>query len=268
MANYVHNDDLPQAFVNACLILIHLNAPCEPLLHGPPDQGNLYYFISPAFRGSLTQDGLATFGDQHILSLVAEVTTRALKAAWFQKWFVHTRLRPEEFGALIDRHLRTVSSYPINGEILGSAVLPHIFNATVANLLPQAYPEGSPLHPSYPSGHATIAGACVTILKAYFDESFIIQNPVIPDPADATHLVPYVGPPGEPPLTVGGELNKLASNIALGWNFAGLHYRSDYIEGLRLGEEVAIGILEEQKITYNENFSFTFTRFDDRAITI
>ncbi len=33
--------------------------------------------------------------------------------------------------------------------------------------LPMAFQEGSPMHPSYGAGHATVAGACVTILKAY-----------------------------------------------------------------------------------------------------
>jgi hypothetical protein len=36
-------------------------------------------------------------------------------------------------------------------------------------LLPMAFQEGSPMHPSYGAGHATVAGACVTILKAFFD---------------------------------------------------------------------------------------------------
>ena len=47
-------------------------------------------------------------------------------------------------------------------------------------------------------------------------------------------------------LTVGGELNKLAANMALGRNRAGIHYRSDGIEGLRLGERAAINFLEDQ----------------------
>ena len=37
-------------------------------------------------------------------------------------------------------------------------------------LLSQVYPEGSPNHPTYTSGHATVAGACATILKAFFDK--------------------------------------------------------------------------------------------------
>jgi hypothetical protein len=49
-------------------------------------------------------------------------------------------------------------------------------------LLPQAFPEGSPMHPSLPQGHATVGAACATILKAWFDESFIIPNPKVVNP--------------------------------------------------------------------------------------
>jgi hypothetical protein len=35
-----------------------------------------------------------------------------------------------------------------------------------------------------------------------------------------------------------------------------------------LGEEVAIGILEEQQATYNEGGSFTLTKFDGTTVTI
>jgi hypothetical protein len=37
---------------------------------------------------------------------------------------------------------------------------------------------------------------------------------------------------------------------------------------LPLGEEVAIGILEEQQATYNEGGSFTLTKFDGTTLTI
>ena len=36
-------------------------------------------------------------------------------------------------------------------------------------LLCQAFPEGSPTHPAYPTGHGTVAGACITVLKFFFD---------------------------------------------------------------------------------------------------
>lgn len=66
---------------------------------------------------------------------------------------------------------------------------------------------------------------------------------------------------------MGGELNKLASNVGLGRNAAGVHYRSDGIEGLKLGEAIAIGILQDYREIYNENFGgFTFTKFDGTRI--
>jgi hypothetical protein len=127
-----------------------------------------------------------------------------------------------------------------------------------SRLLPQAFPEGCPLHPSYGAGHATVAGACVTILKAFFDETFVVPDPVIPA-SDGTTLVPYVGAD----LTVGGELNKLAANIALG------HWRTDYTESLKLGEAVAISLLVDQRGTYKEGpCELTFTRFDGSKVAI
>ena len=67
-----------------------------------------------------------------------------------------------------------------------------------------------------PPAHATVAGAAVTVLKALFDESFVIPNPVIPN-ASGESLEPYSGEA----LTVGGELIKLAANIALSRDAAG-----------------------------------------------
>jgi len=127
-----------------------------------------------------------------------------------------------------------------------------------------AYPEGCPAHPAYPSGHATWVGACATVVKAFFDEESIIEDPVIPTD-DGLELVPYKGPDV---LTVGGELNKLASNIAIGRDFAGIHWRSDAIEGMNLGEELAIRFLVEQKEMFYEKFSFSITKFDGTTIQV
>ncbi len=82
--------------------------------------------------------------------------------------------------------------------------------------------------------------------------------------ADGTALVPYAGPP----LTVLGELNKVALNVALGRNGAGVHWQTDALNSLALGEEVAIGILQEQKLTYNEEVKMSLTKFDGTKITI
>ena len=47
-------------------------------------------------------------------------------------------------------------------------------------LLSQAFPEGSPTHPAYPTGHGTVAGACITVLKFFFDGGAAIPNPMVP----------------------------------------------------------------------------------------
>jgi len=245
----VHRDFTYQNFLNACLILLGAEAPVDTR--------------SP-YRNSLTQGSFITFGAAHILHLVATVAMCALKATWYQKWSVHRRLRPEAFGGRIHNHLIGTANYPIHQDILNSPVIEKIFSKNGTYLLPMAFPEGSPTHPAYPSGHATVAGACVTVLKAFFDESFVIPNPVVSS-ADGLSLVPYFGPD----LTVGGELNKLSSNITLGRNFAGAHYRSDAVEGLKLGEAVAIRLLTEENLTLNENFDgFSLTKFDGTTITV
>ncbi|MEO1184723.1 MAG: vanadium-dependent haloperoxidase, partial [Cyanobacteria bacterium J06636_27] len=251
IGHYVHVDALYQAYLNACLILLKMKAPL--------DEGNLY-------NKSKNQEGFGTFGGPHILSLVTEVATRALKAVWFQKWFVHRRFRPETFAGRIHNHLTKHAKYPINSEIFNSSVLEKICSKYGNYLLPMAYPEGSPMHPSYGSGHATVAGACVTILKAWFDESYVISDPVISN-QDGTSLISYNGNDAGK-ITVGGELNKLASNIGIARNGAGVHWLSDYTESIKLGEQVAIGILQEQALTYNEEHQFTLTKFDGTPITI
>jgi hypothetical protein len=133
-------------------------------------------------------------------------------------------------------------------------------------LLPMAYAEGSPLHPSYGAGHATVAGACATILKAFFVEEERIVNPMVPN-RFGTALEPYTGSDRND-LTLGDELNKLAGNISLGRDFAGVHWRSDYTESLILGEKVAISLLYDQARTYREFHRFRFRRFDGSPVRI
>lgn len=252
MAHYVHVDALYEAYLNACLILLDLGAPFDP--------GNPY-------SGVANQAGFATWGGPHVLSLVTEVATRALKAVWYQKWFVHRRLRPEEFGGRIEAHVTGLHPYPmINDEILSSGAVAACQAANGTALLPLAFPEGCPTHPAYGAGHATVAGACTTILKAWFDESWVIPSPQVPNPA-GTALVAYAGADAGQ-MTVGGELNKVAANIALGRNGAGVHWRSDYTESLRLGEQIAIEVLREQKEGYNEPSGLALSTFDGKGVDI
>jgi membrane-associated phospholipid phosphatase len=249
VAGYVYRDYSYQAYLNACLILLAIRAPLK---------------VENPYRRSLTQSGFITFGPPHVLDCVARVANAALKASWCHKWLVHRRLRPEAFGGRVHNQLTKVAQYPLHAEVLNSAALPAVFRSQGSYLLSLAYPEGCPTHPSYPAGHAAIAGACVTVLKAFFNESFLIPDPVMASP-DGLSLMSYKGSN----LTVGGELNKLTANIALARNTAGVHWRSDGIEGLKLGEAVAIGILTDLRATCPEFFDgFSFARFDGSTITI
>lgn len=250
LGQWVHVDFTYQGMLAACLIILSFGKQAL-------DPQNPYL-------NSKTQAGFIDFGAVHILDFLAKATRIALEAAWFQKFLVQRVLRPEAFGGCVQNNLTGATNYPINTEIYNSEALPLIFDRYGTYLLPMAYPEGSPTHPAYPAGHACVAGACATMLKAFFNESFIIPDPVIAS-ADGLSLLPYSGAD----LTIGGELNKLASNISIGRDLAGVHWRSDSSEGLKIGEAVAIGILQDYKHTYNENYSgFTLTKFDGTTIII
>jgi hypothetical protein len=41
--------------------------------------------------------------------LIATAAALALKAVWFQKWFVHRVLRPEAYGALVHKTMLPAS---------------------------------------------------------------------------------------------------------------------------------------------------------------
>ncbi len=105
IGQWVHIDVLFQAYFHGFLILAGAGAPV--------DDGNPYV-------GNPTQDGFGTFGGPHIAALLCEVATRALKAVWFQKWFVHRRLRPEVHAARVDRTMYHGAGYPVHAEILNS----------------------------------------------------------------------------------------------------------------------------------------------------
>lgn len=263
LATYVHYDALYQAYLNACLIMLGSGVPFDP---GIPFQNQ---------DVEDHQQGFAHFGGPHILSLVTEVATRALKAVRFQKFNVHRRARPEVLAARLAQYKKLSSQAPELEQMVKTTGMKDILAMVAAlnpkeaktdanYLLPMAFCEGSPMHPAYGAGHATVAGACVTILKAFFDHGHQLDCFYAPSTDGKT--LRKVKSKDTP--TVEGELNKLASNIAIGRDWAGVHYFTDYIESLRMGEQIAIGILEEQKLTYGENFSMTVPLYDGGSVRI
>jgi hypothetical protein len=291
-AQYVHVDLTFNAFVHAASVLVNSRDPlrrCEARAGLGVEFARCLPYVNPSAPSeeqfttkSANQLGFPVFGQPHLFNLLLETMQRALKAVWFQKWGVHRRLRPEAFAGWINNQLFGVATYPfepVNFNQLQLNVLPRILDHNAqqnANkrrpaeapsyLLPQAFAEGSPLHPSYGAGHATVAGALGTILKAFFPGEQLILNPVVPTD-DGTELRAFA-PDGNFTLTVEGEINKLVDNIGLARNIAGVHWRSDHTESIRLGEEVAIRLLCEQRDTYNEPYEIRFTRFDGTVIRI
>lgn len=83
---YVHADVPYQAYLAAAHWMMQNDVPLNA--------GNPY-------EKSHTQEGFQTFGGPHVLSLLAEVSNRALKAVWYHKWYVHRTLRPEAYGGLV-----------------------------------------------------------------------------------------------------------------------------------------------------------------------
>jgi len=277
LATYVHYDALYQAYLNACLLLLNAGATFDP---GVPFQ---------VADEKDKQRGFAQYGGPHILTLVTEVATRALKAVRHQKFNIHRRLRPEALAARMYKKtaiLKTIPTGPAADKLAqtyDTLLDNHVFRLLDKNkLLPMAFAEGSPMHPTYGAGHATVAGACVTILKAFFDHTLYVNI----DKAGETigfskkegkyAFVPekngysLLTVPTAQSLKLGGELNKLAANISIGRDWAGVHYYSDYKESLLMGEAIAIGLLEEQNIQYNpaENFSLTLPKFNGDIVSI
>lgn len=259
LAEYVHGSS--PSFLGAALLLAAAAGKDAALASGfgaPLSPSNPYL-------NSKTQvGGTGTFASGYFQGLVTWSQSLAIRVEYWQKWFVHRVLRAEAYGGLVNQVVDHGADYPLHQDILDSQALSRSFSEHGSYLLPQAYPEGAPLHSAYPGGNASISGVSVTLLKAFFDESWVIPNPVQPDPSDPTKLIPYVGPP----LTVGGELNKLALNSGLGRNWAGIHWRTDAAAAFAAGEAIAIALLRDERPTFREPFTgFTLTKFDGTKVT-
>ena len=264
---------------------------------------------SPYANGSITtSEAFGSLGGPDITIQSGFAGVSALKHAWFQKWCVHRRLRPEVYAQRLELFRRGVlGSSPDNPfmdstfiELFGEGaeiwrkttvlerILEHNREQNVAEnrgdrdgtwLLPIAYPEGSPTHPAYPGGHSAFVAAAATIAKAFFADGEL-PNPKVPV-NDGQQLQDFEGPT----LTIHGELNKLIANVTLFRDGAGMHWRSDGTAlgsdsesrtssgletgGNLLGESMAVSMLRDLKRTYREEVGpFRFNSISGKAIAI
>ena len=137
----------------------------------------------------------------------------ALLAAWHYKWAAHISVP-----GIAPRPGVSYRPRPIEADYRVSV----LFNRQVSDSgagddgrrrLPDPSP-GTPRHPAYPSGHSTYAGAASEMLSYFF-----------PDYTE--------------------EFDRLADNAGLARLWAGIHWRSDHVEGVKLGRCVARVIIEQ-----------------------
>jgi membrane-associated phospholipid phosphatase len=252
LAEYVRWDFSYQAFINAANIIL-----------GDPHRPRAALNAALPYKTARTQNGFATLGSAEVMALIARAADMALKAAWHVKWDQHALLRPEEYGGLVEK-----SAIPAAQRLRTTQALKRLKEKYGSYLLPQGYPEGAPAHPAFPSGHAAIAGACATVMKAFFDPELTFRFPVQPT-NDGRDRESYEGPA----TNVRIEIDKLAANIAIGRQWAGIHWQCDSVGGLALGEEVGLAVLKEAFEQYAEAKSgwfkgFKVTRFDGRETTV
>lgn len=233
LGSIVHNDPLYWAYYNACLI--------------SKQNG-----IELDYTGNDVTSAWTDQGFPDLLESVAEISLGALRVAWNSKYNITLRLRPEAMAQRIDYIQQGIFTGDVFDEIKanlvhGQGTLDEVFSRNNNYLLLMMYPEGSPTHPSCPAGHAVVSGACTTVMKAFL-KTHDSNNQPLPWPSDPKHsidgnvLQTYDKSDNE--ITIIGEINKLASNMALGRNMGGVHYRADGDAGIVLGETFAIKYLQ------------------------
>ena len=241
-ANYIHLDQIWQPSYMTAQILLNRGIPfsitCPNRLGGK--------FIN--------------LGANDLFQLMTDACKLAMNTTWMYKW-CKLGYRPEEMAYQVHLKKTEGSGLEFPTSLLNNPVLNEIFAQNGNYLMPQAYPEGAPPHPSFPSGHATISGAMGTIMKAFFD---------------CTRTIPAKGPNADGSalvdlgynLNVGDELDKFISNCGVFRNFAGIHYRSDAEGGILIGEQVAIQLLQEYVKRYADKVMFTLKKRDGTTIQI
>jgi membrane-associated phospholipid phosphatase len=144
----------------------------------------------------------------------------ALAAAWYYKWLADHADSPSR-----KTHGRTGSTSYRPRPFEADSRVGVLYNREVSPLGdgdgrrrvgpvdPQPSP-GTPRHPAYPSGHSTYSAAASELLSWFF-----------PDYRE--------------------EFNRLADNAGMARLWAGIHWRSDHVQGQRLGRTVACLVVRQ-----------------------
>lgn len=279
MASKVHSDPLYQFYYNAALIAMQKGIQPETKF--------------PTSAGSVWTSG----GFPSVLAAVAHVALGSLRTAWNAKYAIGMKIRPEVMAQRIVLSRVLPQNLPTEFPGLNASKVPGLAALTKMSdkddhparddfliayaesnsaslYLNVLYSEGSPTHPSWVAGHAAVAGACVTVLKAMLKchsssmvgtrqvyTKDIYPSTYYREARDQGDDIDYTEASRDLSLTIIGELNKLCSNVALGRDSAGVHFRCDGECGKLLGEDYAISYLVDVAREYHEGHSGMFDGF-------
>lgn len=193
--------------------------------------------------------------------LLVQVVRQAMSmVCWVQKWGQGSqrRSRPEELLANPER------LHPLWAERGAPLLARYGFGAH----LPMFAASGSPIHPSYVSGHAVIGGAVATVLNAVYRD-----GPWPVGMVQANDSGMELVPANATAPTIHGEARKLGENYGMGRVVGGLHYLSDVRQGLLLGQRVAEQVLRQAKavartLGLEEWGSTAFMGYDGTIVSI
>ena len=153
---------------------------------------------------------------------IADVVNTTVKKAMQQtryRKYKYNRIRPEEVAWLFE--FRDTLTWEVKKRVdknyFEYTTRPEIANSKVkygTYLLPQAYPEGSPLHPDYPQWHSTFAVVVQAFINTMFDTEYMIPNYV----ADRWLLIQSGS------ISIWNATQLFVDNIAIGRDYAWVHF--------------------------------------------
>jgi hypothetical protein len=240
------------------------------------------------FNGSDNNDAYISGGIQSLHSSIQGVITACCSTSAHHKWAVNMGIRPEVLAQRYDLADGLNNNSALFDDVPGLQFIKDRANGEMAPFISEVQAQSgstallrtvrgnsSPMDPSMPSLWSVIAGACITIYKAYldchdqFDIPLAFPNPIVHSLTGGLPVA-YAGPLGSTP-TINGELNKLASNLGQAQGWLGEAFRSDL--AYELGETIAIRYLGDTVKSFHESYDgvfegFKLTRFNGEFITI
>lgn len=221
-----------------------------------------------------------------LLATLQEGAARAIKTVRRRRINTHLRARPfvlgqlatlrangripdkEPFAGSVDAHLQKLAAartrwFSLLGAIDTLNQRQQGGTGTLPGEVSYLLPAHTPAHSSAMASQAAVAGCCVTLLKALFEMFTGARSPV-PLPDDTRFDLHQ----RTRPLTLQGELNKLAANIALGPALCAARYPSECRDDLRMGERIAVGLLFEHCLDHTRPVTLRFDDFDGAQIRL